>query len=80
MDDLRPFPSFLKSLFQSEAKVAFVSEIRVTVLRVDFNSEIQIRIVRIYFLPFDWEIGKRICKPIIVKSGLLFAANCACAY
>ena len=29
-------------------------------------------------LPFDWEIRKRICKTVIVNSGLLFA-NYACA-
>ena len=30
------------------------------------------------FLPFDWEIRKRTCKTVLVKSGLLFA-NYACA-
>ena len=32
----------------------------------------------ISFLPFDWEIRKRICKTVLVNSGLLFA-NYACA-
>ena len=33
----------------------------------------------ISFLPFDWEIRKRICKTILVNSGLLFAKYaCAC--
>ena len=32
----------------------------------------------ISFLPFDWEIRKRICKSVLVNSGLLFA-NYACA-
>ena len=31
-----------------------------------------------FFLPFDWEIRKRICKTILVNGGLLFA-NYACA-
>ena len=31
------------------------------------------------FLPFDWEIRKRICKTTLVNSGLLFAKYaCAC--
>ena len=41
-----------------------------SVLRVDFNLEIQIRISWISSLPFDWEIRKRICKTVLVKSGL----------
>ena len=45
---------------------------------VDFDYEIQIWILWISFLPFDWEIRKRICKSILVNSGLLFA-NYACA-
>ena len=50
-----------------------------SVLRVDFNLEIQIRISWISFLPFDWEIRKRICKTVLVNSGLLFANYvCAC--
>ena len=69
MDDLpRPFPSCLKSLFQSEAKIGFNWEIRIyilksrfwilqsnakSILRVDFNWEIQIWISWISFLPFE---------------------------
>ena len=49
-----------------------------SVLMVDFDYEIQIWILWISFLPFDWEIRKRICKSILVNSGLLFA-NYACA-
>ena len=50
-----------------------------SVLRVDFNWEIHIRISWISFLPFDWKIRKRICKTILVNSGLLFAKYaCAC--
>ena len=49
-----------------------------SVLRVDFNKEIQNRIFWISLLPFDWEIRKRICKTILVNSGLLFT-NYACA-
>ena len=41
-----------------------------SVLRVDFNLEIQIRISWISSLPFDWEIRKRICKTVLVNSGL----------
>ena len=36
------------------------------------------RISWISFLPFDWEIRKRICKTVLVNSALLFA-NYACA-
>jgi len=50
-----------------------------SVLMVDFDYEIQIWILWISFLPFDWEIRKRICKTILVNSGLLFANDaCAC--
>ena len=45
---------------------------------VDFNYEIQIWILWTPYLRFDWEIRKRICKTILVNSGLLFA-NYACA-
>ena len=55
-------------------KTDFASE--KSVLMVDFNYEIQIRISWIRFLPFDWEIGKRICKTLLVNSGLLFANLC----
>ena len=48
------------------------------VLRVDFNLEIQIRISWIYSLPFDWEIRKRICKTVLVKSGLFSLIMRAC--
>ena len=41
--------------------------------RVDCNEEIRIRIAWISFLLFDWETRKRICKTILLKSGLLFA-------
>ena len=58
-------------------KMYFTSE--KCVLKVDFNKEIQIRISWISFLPFDWEIPKRICKTTLVNGGLLFA-NYACAY
>ena len=44
----------------------------------DFNQEIQTRISQTSFLPFDWEIRKRIRKTAFVNNGLLFA-NCACA-
>ena len=47
-------------------------------LRLDFSWEVQIRISWISFLPFDWEIRKRICKTVLVNSRLLFA-NYACA-
>ena len=57
-------------------KTDFTSE--KSVLRVDFNWEIQIRISWISFLPFDWEIRKKICKTVLVNSALLFA-NYACA-
>ena len=40
---------------------------------LDFDYEIQIWILWISFLQFDWEIRKRICKSILVNSGLLFA-------
>ena len=49
-----------------------------SVLMLDFDYEIQICILWISFLQFDWEIRKRICKSILVNSGLLFA-NYACA-
>ena len=55
-------------------KTDFASE--KSVLMVDFNYEIQIRISWICSLPFDWEIGKRICKALLVNSGLLFANLC----
>ena len=46
---------------------------------VDFDYEIQIWILWISCLPFDREIRKRICKTIVVNSGLLFANDaCAC--
>ena len=41
-----------------------------SVLRVDYNLEIQIRISWISSLPLDWEIRKRICKTVLVNSGL----------
>ena len=37
------------------------------------------RISWISFLPFDWEIRKRICKTVLVNSGFL-VDNYACAY
>ena len=50
-----------------------------SVLMVDFDYEIQIWILWISCLPFDREIRKRICKTIVVNSGLLFANDaCAC--
>ena len=50
-----------------------------SVLMVDFDYEILIWTLWISFLPFDWEIRKRICKTILVNSGLLFANDaCAC--
>ena len=52
-------------------KTDFISE--KSVLRVKG----WIRISWISFLPLDWEIRKRICKTILVNSGLLFA-NYAC--
>ena len=52
-------------------KTDFISE--KSVLRVKG----WIRISWIFFLPLDWEIRKRICKTILVNSGLLFA-NYAC--
>ena len=58
-------------------KTDFTSE--KSVLRVDFNKEIQIQISWISFLPFNWEIRKRICKTFLVNSGLLFAKYaCTC--
>ena len=39
---------------------------------------LQIRISWIFFSPFDWEIRKRICKTVVVNSGVLFV-NYACA-
>ena len=59
-------------ILQSNAKFVFV-------LRVDFNLEIQIRISWISSLPFDWEIRKRICKTVLVKSGLFSLIMRACA-
>ena len=50
-----------------------------SVLMVDFNLEIQIRISWISSLPFDWEIRKRICKTVLVKSGLFSLIMRACA-
>ena len=59
------------------AKTDFTSE--KSVLRVDFNWEIQLRISWISFLPFDWEIRKRIRKTVLVNCGLRFASYaCAC--
>ena len=40
---------------------------------LDFDYEIQIWILWISFLQFDWEIRKRICKTILVNSGLLLS-------
>ena len=57
-------------------KTDFTSE--KSLLRLDFSWEVQIRISWISFLPFDWEIRKRIYKTVLVNSGLLFA-NYACA-
>ena len=67
----------------TETRVAFDWEIRISdfaieCFRVDFNQEIQSGFRGFLFLPFDWEIRKRICKTILVNSGLLFA-NYACA-
>ena len=46
---------------------------------MDFNYEIQIWILWTPYLRFDWEIRKRICKTILVNSGLRFANYvCAC--
>ena len=42
-------------------------------IRFRISPEIQIRISWISSLPFDWEIRKRICKTVLVKSGLFFA-------
>ena len=50
-----------------------------SVLRVDFNEEIQTRNSWISFLPFDWEIRKRICKTTFVNSGLFLLIMRACA-
>ena len=57
----------------SKGQTDFTSE--KSVLRVDSNREIQIRMSWISFLPFHWEIRKRICKTILVNMGLLFANN-----
>ena len=58
-------------------KTDFASE--KSVLMEDFNQEIQIRISWISFVPFDWEIQKRIFKTILVNSGLRFANyQCVC--
>ena len=58
-------------------KTDFTSE--KSVLIEDFNYEIQIRISWISFLPFDWEIQKRICNTILVNISLLFANyECVC--
>ena len=70
------FRSIGKSRFRnllSKARTDFTSE--KSVLRVDSNREIQIRMSWISFLPFHWEIRKRICKTILVNMGLLFANN-----
>ena len=42
-----------------------------------FGFRFWIRISWISFLPFDWEIRKRICKTVLVNGGLPFA-NYAC--
>ena len=39
--------------------------------KTDFNAEISV--FGFSFLPFDWEIRKRICKTILVNSGLLLS-------
>ena len=44
----------------SKAQMDFTPE--KSVLRVDSNKQIQIRMPWITFLPFHWEIRKRICK------------------
>ena len=50
-----------------------------TVLREDFLTEIQIQISWISFLPFDWEIQKRIRKTILVNNSIFWLSMCACA-
>ena len=58
-------------------KTDFTSE--TSVLRVDFNIKTsKSGFFRFPFLSFDWEIRKRICKTVLVNSGLLFT-NYACA-
>ena len=38
---------------------------------MDFNTEIMLRyLFWIFFLPFDWEIRKRIWKTVLKNSGL----------
>ena len=50
-----------------------------SVFGVDFNQETQIRFHGFPSLPFDWDIRKRICKTILLNSGLLFVDfACAC--
>ena len=52
--------------------------LRGSVLKVDCNYEIQIRISCISFFTVRLGILKRICKTVLVNSGL-FSANYACA-
>ena len=57
----------------TEYKVAFYWETRIsdfTFKKSVLNLEIQIQTSWIFSLPFGWEIRKRICKTVLVNSGL----------
>ena len=66
-------------ILQSNAKSKNRFHLRGSVLKVDCNYEIQVQISWISFFTVRLGILKRICKTVLVNSGL-FSANYACAY